>query len=442
MKGAQTELKVTFEPETATEVTTKWTSSNPSIATVNQSGIVTFVGTGTTTITVETLNGQKDTCTVRGVSSITGLTIEPAEYTLKEEQIQKLKISENSNIAINENEIKWTVSDPSVATINKGMLTILENTAGNTITVTAEYGGQKATCTVNVIQKHNTRPSFRIKADTLKRLEKGQTNGMTLAQEGENTNISSFELDIEYNTNNLKVTNIEPLIDNLRAELTSDGSVHVSFDSNNQMIDINTDLLYVTFEVTTSQYSDNLIEANNLIYYTMDKTTPTYGTVQRLASIYTYNEIQSVTLSETTHTFEKLYENIKLTATLNPNENIKDDTITWSSSDRDIAMVEPDGRVTAVGYGTAVITAESANGKKATCTVNLEQKIEPYTLGDVNADGKINTLDSILILQHIAHKITLTETQKLAADTSKDGNINTLDSIKILQYIAHKITEF
>lgn len=442
MKGAQTELKVTFEPETATEVTTKWTSSNPSIATVNQSGVVTFVGTGTTTITVETLNGQKDSCTVRGVSSITGLTIEPAEYTLKEEQIQKLKISEKSNIAINENEIKWTVSDPSVATINKGMLTILENTAGNTITVTAEYGGQKATCTVNVIQKHNTRPSFRIKADTLQRLEKGQTNGMTLAQEGENTNISSFELYIEYNTNNLKVTNVEPLIDNLRAEVTSDGSVYVSFDSNNQMIDINTDLLYVTFEVITSQYSDNLIEANNLIYYTMDKTTPTYGTVQRLASIYTYNEIQSVTLSETTHTFGKLYENIKLTATLNPNENIKDDTITWSSSDRDIAMVEPDGRVTAVGYGTAVITAESANGKKATCTVNLEQKIEPYTLGDVNADGKINTLDSILILQHIAHKITLTETQKLAADTSKDGNINTLDSIKILQYIARKITEF
>lgn len=65
-----------------------------------------------------------------------------------------------------------------------------------------------------------------------------------------------------------------------------------------------------------------------------------------------------------------------------------------------------------------------------------------YTLGDVNADGIINTLDSILVLQHIAHKITLTDTQELAADTSKDGTINTLDSIKILQYMAHKITEF
>ena len=442
MKGAQAELKVTFSPENATEVTTKWSSSDPNVATVNQSGIVTFTGTGNAIITVETLNGLKDTCAVKCVSSITGLKIEPEEYTLKEEQIQKLKITEINNIVINENDIKWTISDPSIATINKGMLTILEDTAGNTITVTAEYGGQKTICIVNVIQKHNARPSFRIKADTLQRLEKGQTNGMTLAQEGENTNISSFELDIEYNANNLKVTNIEPLIDNIKAELTSDGTVHVSFDSNNQIIDINKDLLYITFEVITSEYSDNLIEANNLIYYTIDKTTPTYGTVQRLASIYTYNEIQNVTLSKTTHTFEKLYEYITLTATLDPSQNIKDSKITWKSSNRDVAMVEPDGRVTAVGYGTATITAETANGKKATCTVNLEQKVEPYTLGDVNADGTINTLDSILILQHIAHKITLTETQKLAADTSKDGNINTLDSIKILQYMAHKITEF
>ena len=65
-----------------------------------------------------------------------------------------------------------------------------------------------------------------------------------------------------------------------------------------------------------------------------------------------------------------------------------------------------------------------------------------YTLGDINSDGTINTLDAILVLQHISHKTTLTDTQKLAADTSKDGTINTVDSIKILQYVSHKITEF
>lgn len=67
---------------------------------------------------------------------------------------------------------------------------------------------------------------------------------------------------------------------------------------------------------------------------------------------------------------------------------------------------------------------------------------ESSTLGDVNNDKKINTLDAIMILQHISKKITLTETQSLAADTSKDGKINTLDVIRILQYISKKITQF
>ena len=65
-----------------------------------------------------------------------------------------------------------------------------------------------------------------------------------------------------------------------------------------------------------------------------------------------------------------------------------------------------------------------------------------YTLGDINSDNVINTLDAILVLQHISHKATLTDTQELAADTSKDGIINTVDAIKILQYVSHKITEF
>ena len=208
------------------------------------------------------------------------------------------------------------------------------------------------------------------------------------------------------------------------------------------MIDINKKLLYITFEVITPLASENDINASGLIYYTLDKTTPTYGAVQYIASIDSYNEIQNVEISKTSHTFENLNEQITLTVTLEPNENIKSDEITWSTSDRSVAKVTDNGRVTVVGYGTATITAESANGKKATCVVNLEKEEEPYTLGDINSDGVINTLDAILVLQYISHKTTLTDTQKLAADTSKDGTINTVDAIKILQYVSHKITEF
>ena len=60
----------------------------------------------------------------------------------------------------------------------------------------------------------------------------------------------------------------------------------------------------------------------------------------------------------------------------------------------------------------------------------------PYTLGDVNDDGKINGLDALLILKYSAEMIDLTDTQKLAADVNVDGKYNGLDALEILKYSA------
>jgi len=66
-------------------------------------------------------------------------------------------------------------------------------------------------------------------------------------------------------------------------------------------------------------------------------------------------------------------------------------------------------------------------------------------LGDVNADGKIDTVDARLVLQYIVKKIdlaTLNDTAMEAADVNGDGKIDTVDARLILQYIVNKITEF
>ena len=60
-----------------------------------------------------------------------------------------------------------------------------------------------------------------------------------------------------------------------------------------------------------------------------------------------------------------------LTATVTP-DNATDKTVTWTSSDKNVATVDKDnGTVTAVGEGTATITATAANGKKDTCKVTV-----------------------------------------------------------------------
>ncbi len=63
--GETIQLTATVSPSNATDKTVTWTSSNTSVATVNQSGLVTARAAGTATITVTTNSGGKTaSCTV------------------------------------------------------------------------------------------------------------------------------------------------------------------------------------------------------------------------------------------------------------------------------------------------------------------------------------------------------------------------------------------
>ncbi len=75
----------------------------------------------------------------------------------------------------------------------------------------------------------------------------------------------------------------------------------------------------------------------------------------------------SVTLDKTS---TKIYvgESDELKATVGP-DNASDKTVTWTSSDTEIATVDAEGKVTAVELGEATITATTKNGITASCAV-------------------------------------------------------------------------
>ena len=78
--------------------------------------------------------------------------------------------------------------------------------------------------------------------------------------------------------------------------------------------------------------------------------------------------VESVSLDKTELKLAK-GGNAKLTATVLP-ADATDKTVTWTTSNDKVATVAADGTVTAVGEGTAVITA-TAGGKTAQCTVTV-----------------------------------------------------------------------
>ena len=65
-----------------------------------------------------------------------------------------------------------------------------------------------------------------------------------------------------------------------------------------------------------------------------------------------------------------------LKTTVSPS-NATDKTLTYSSSNKAVATVDKNGKITAKKAGTAVITVKSSNGKKATCKVTVSPKPTP-----------------------------------------------------------------
>ena len=110
-------------------------------------------------------------------------------------------------------------------------------------------------------------------------------------------------------------------------------------------------------------------------------------TVQAIAKEIELNEV-SLTLNED--------ETFQLEATVLPEDAI-DKTVTWSSSDKDVATVSKKGLVEAVGKGTAVITATCGDAT-ATCEVTVMDKtgIEEI-LQDRNAKFTVYDPQGILI---------------------------------------------
>ena len=82
----------------------------------------------------------------------------------------------------------------------------------------------------------------------------------------------------------------------------------------------------------------------------------------------------------------------------------------------------------------------STNSADLTKVASLEYGEKPkYTLGDVNDDGAIDTLDALWILQCYAK---MRELSKDVADVDHNNKIYTADALRVLQYYAELITSF
>ncbi|MDR3318837.1 MAG: Ig-like domain-containing protein [Clostridiales bacterium] len=155
--GQNETLTAEVLPADADDSDVLWSSSDTTVATVDQTGKVTAIAVGTATVTAEANDGggAQDECAVTVSAateppvSVTGVTLDKTTGSVKAGETLQLTATVAPAGAENK-AVTWASSDTAVATVDaNGKVTAVK--AGTaTITVTTADGSKTATCTVTV----------------------------------------------------------------------------------------------------------------------------------------------------------------------------------------------------------------------------------------------------------------------------------------------------
>jgi len=338
-------LTATVSPSNATNKNVSWSTSNSSVATVSNTGLVSGVNPGSATITVTTEDGEfTATCsvTVTAVYHVTGISLSPAALSLHPGEESSLTATISPSNATNKN-VAWSTNNSSVATVSGG--TVSAKSAGTaTITVTTEDGGKTASCTVTVTNVAVTGVTLNKSSVTITRLGSETLTATVAPSNATNQNII-------WSSSNTGVATV------------SNGTI--------------TGVSAGTATITAASAADSSKKATCTV------------TVNPIV-------VSSVSLNKSTLSLG-IGVDETLTATVNPS-NADNTNINWSTSDASVATVSG-GTVHGVAEGTATITAASAadSSKKATCTVNVTAVTE-YTI-DLTDQGFSNQQEITTVTQ-------------------------------------------
>ena len=147
-KGASATLTLTIKPEDFTD-TVSWKSSDTSVVTVSDTGVVKGVGLGTATIKV-VVGSKSASCTVIVQQPVTSIRLNSSSRTMDALETFQLTATANPSTAV-DRRVSWSSSDPAIASVDANGLVTAYKKGSAVITASAMDGsGVTATCKITV----------------------------------------------------------------------------------------------------------------------------------------------------------------------------------------------------------------------------------------------------------------------------------------------------
>lgn len=166
------QLVATLQPENVTNKSLHWSSTDSSIATVSDNGLVTGISEGNAQIIVTTTDGSNiaaicDITVEKKFISIVSLSINPSSLRIVTGAEMAINAIITPGDATNQN-LKWYSTNPNVASIsNNGVITALQEGNTTIIATTQDGSNLSATCQVEVYKEQILVSSIELNPQTI-----------------------------------------------------------------------------------------------------------------------------------------------------------------------------------------------------------------------------------------------------------------------------------
>ena len=389
--GETKTLSATVSPSNATNKKVTWSTSNPMVASVDNSGTIMARKAGTVTIKA-TAGGKSASITVTikeaPPAPYASVKIDGGDFSVKVGETRqltaKLLAADGTEVTSND-DLTWRSSNTAVASVDaNGLVTgVAKGTANITVTVGDKSDTVTATVTEDEPVANSTTiyyPSSKYGANSTY-LHWRFANGTWTTAPGDKMS-AACDGYVSFTIANPDAKDIEFVFNNGSGQWDNKGGV----SGQNYMASGET-------VVITDNSGD---------YAT---TAPCVVTIP----------VASVTIAGGDFTLKEGVAK-KIVATVAP-ANATDKTVTWTSSDAAVATVDASGTVKAVKAGTATITA-TAGGKSASVKVTVTLTTVPVESVTITGAGVKNGKISIESGKSVQLNATITPSSAVAGVVS------------------------
>ncbi len=457
-RGNTYQLSATVSPSDCYNKTYKWTSADSRIATVTADGRITAVKAGTVKLTCTSLENSalKTTVTLTVHEPVTDVTLDESQVTLYTPFTKKLTATVLPSNASNK-AVTWSSSDASVVKVDSNGNVTAVGKGEATVTVKSKDTGKEATCkfvvytgvediiteksayslhentsvkvdyTINPATADDPRVTFSSSDESVFTVsEDGTINGISKGEAqltvtsvqnpdvskvipvGITRAVTGISLDIAEktlfagNSITLNATVLPADASDKTVIWTSSNSEIVSVDADGKVTAVSRGFAEITAKTADGDFV----------------VTCSFEVIQLPEKVVCSSDTALIYLDE---------EGLALEMTVLP-EDTNDKTLTWSSTDTDIATVDQNGKVTPVKAGVCYIVASSiADGVEKRVELTVAKRSE-----SIEINCRIPDLYKGEELRLIATVFPEDATFKTVQWTSSDDSVATVDKYGVV----------